>query len=96
MKNMSIESIPVSVALEKRGFTYYDGQEPCYIAKVRKNTYAVVDMNYEAQMWTVNEDITDDEFIRQMTGSESDFDDLCDKSRYQEMPLFWALGFTED
>lgn len=85
----------VDEALRERGFTYYGGQEPCYIAKYSKSVYVVVSHDYETtQVWYVPYDITDEQFATTMTGGYLEYDQLYKNSEIDTLPLSWALGFS--
>ena len=85
----------VDEALRERGFTYYGGQEPCYIAKYSSDVYVVVSRDYEdAQVWYVRRGITDEEFATAMTGGYLEYDTLYAESDVDTLPLAWALGYS--
>ena len=95
MKDFVLNFKPVDEALRERGFTYYGGQEPCYIAKYSKSVYVVVSRDYETtQVWYVPYDITDEQFATIMTGGYSEYDQLYKNSEIDTLPLSWALGFS--
>ena len=95
MKNFVNEFKPIQDALESRGFTLYDGDGPCFIAKYAKNAYVVIASDFEsAQIWYVHREITDDEFVYIMTKSCKEYDLLCKDSTLFSHPLTWAVGYT--
>ena len=95
MKDFVLNFKPVDEALRERGFTYYGGQEPCYIAKYRKSVYVVVFLDYEnSQVWYVKRDITDEEFAAVMTGEYHEYHTLYEESDVDTLPLAWALGYS--
>ncbi len=95
MNNFVNEFKPIQDALESRGFTLYDGDEPCFIAKYAKNAYVVIASDFEfAQIWYVNREITDDEFVKIVTGKDdAAFDKLYCDTYIVTVSLAWALGF---
>lgn len=95
MKNFVNEFKPIQDALESRGFTLYDGDEPCFIAKYAKNAYVVIASDFEfAQIWFVNREITDDEFVYIMTKNCKEYDLLWKNSILFSHPLTWAFGYN--
>ena len=95
MKNFVNEFKSMGKALEERGFTLYDGDEPCFIAKYAKNAYVVIASDFEsAQIWFVNREITDDEFAHIMTANCKEYDLLWKNSTIFSHPLTWAVGYN--
>ena len=83
--------------LEDRGFTLYDGYEPCYIARMRPGMYVVITNDLETvEIWNCTDtQVDDDNFVRIMTGdSEHEYAELRDNSNVSEKDLAWALGFN--
>ena len=86
---------PIKEALTARGFTLYDCGEPCYIAKLGKNNYITVSNDFlTTQLWHIDRDITDDEFVKIVTGNDNAaFDKLYGETDIDVVSLAWALGF---
>lgn len=86
---------PIKEALTARGFTLYDSGEPCYIAKLGKNSYITVSNDFlTTQLWHVGKDITDDEFVKIVTGKDdAAFGKLYSETDIDIVSLAFALGF---
>ena len=87
---------PIKEALTARGFTLYDCGEPCYIAKLGKNSYITVSNDFlTTQVWHVGRDITDDEFVKIITGKDDGaFSKLYNETDIDIVSLAFALGFS--
>lgn len=86
---------PIEEALTARGFTLYDSGEPCYIAKLGKNSYITVSNDFlTTQVWHVGRDITDDEFVKIVAGKDdAEFGKLYNETDIDIVSLAFALGF---
>ena len=86
---------PITEALTARGFTLYNSGEPCYIAKLGKNSYITVSNDFlTTQVWHVDRDITDDEFVKIVTGKDDEaFGKLYNEADIDIVSLAFALGF---
>lgn len=86
---------PIKEALTARRFTLYDSGEPCYIAKLGKNSYITVSNDFlTTQVWHVGRDITDDEFVKIVTGKDdAEFGKLYNETDIDIVSLAFALGF---
>lgn len=83
--------------LEKRGFTLYEGDEPCYISRMFPGMYVVITGDLEiVEIWDcTNTQVDDENFARIMTGDyEHGYAELRDNSNVVERDLAWALGFN--
>ena len=83
--------------LEKRGFTLYEGDEPCYIARMFPGMYVVITGDLEiVEIWDcTNTQVDDENFARIMTGDyEYGYAELRNNSNVVERDLAWALGFN--
>lgn len=87
---------PIKEALTARGFTLYDSGESCYIAKLGKNSYITVSSDFlTTQVWHVGRDITDDEFVKIVTGGDDEaFDKLYRDTYVVTVSIAHALGFS--
>lgn len=87
--------VPISEALKDRGFTLYDFGEPCYIAKLEKNSYITVSNDFlTTQLWHVDRDITDAEFVKIVAGEDDvAYGKLYNETDIDTVSLAWALGF---
>ncbi len=92
MNNFVNEFKPIQNALESRGFTLYNGDEPCFIAKYAKNAYVVIASDFEfAQIWYVNREITDDEFVYIVTKNCKEYDLLCKKQYHFQSSSYMGI-----
>lgn len=87
--------------LEKRGFTLYEGDEPCYIARMFPGMYVVITSDLEiVEIWDCTGFNTqvqefDEYFADVMTGSDTyEYAELRDNSKVVKRDLAWALGFN--
>jgi len=87
---------PIKEALNTRGFALYDCGEPCYIAKLEKNNYITVSNDFlTTQLWHIYRDITDDEFVKIVTGDDdAAFSKLYNGADVDVVSLALALGFS--
>ena len=95
MEMFNANFTPIKEALTARGFTLYGSGEPCYIAKLGKNSYITVSNDFlTTQVWHVGRDITDDEFVKIVTGNDdASFDKLYCDTYIVNVSLAYALGF---
>ena len=95
MEMFNVNFTPIKEALTARGFTLYGSGEPCYIAKLGKNSYITVSNDFlTTQVWHVGRDITDDEFVKIVTGcDDATFDKLYCDTYIVNVSLAYALGF---
>ena len=82
--------------LKVRGFTLYNCGEPCYIAKLGENNYITVSNDFlTTQLWHIDRDITDDEFVKIVTGNDdAAFGKLYNEADVDVVSLAFALGFS--
>lgn len=98
MKQFDNAFTPMNEILEKRGFTLYDGFNPCYIAKMSSCVYVIITSDLETvEIWDCTDNnIDDDRFVKIMTDCEEyEFEELRDNSKVVKRDLAWALGFGE-
>lgn len=102
MKQFDNAFTPMDEILGKRGFTLYNGDEPCYIARMFPSMYVVITGDLEnVEIWDCTGFNTqvrefDEYFADVMTGSDAyKYAELRDNSKVVERDLAWALGFGE-
>lgn len=95
MKQFANTFRPIDEILVERGFTLYGDENRNYIAKISDGVYVVISGDLElTEIWNVNPEMTDGEFISAVAGNDWDlYDDLRDGADIETKDFAWALGF---
>lgn len=95
MKQFANTFRPIDEILAERGFTLYGDENRNYVAKISDGVYVVISGDLElTEIWSVNHEMTDDEFISAIAGNDWDlYDDLRDCAEIIIKDFAWALGF---
>ena len=95
MKQFANTFRQIDEILAERGFTLYGDENRNYVAKISDGVYVVISGDLEqTEIWNVNPEMTDDEFISAVSGNDWDlYDDLRDDAEIEVKDFAWAIGF---
>lgn len=102
MKTFNIQKpFNIEARLKQNGFTFYDGEEPMWAAKIQKGEYITVANDLETvSIYELPDDMKEKDFIKYLVGNEGEYNEhlanYCtgESSGDTRCNLLYALGIT--